>query len=276
MLLKVCDENFMYILSHIKFLNAFCFFVILLFIILCYIYKNNLRKQILIILFSFLLILIIFNIIAINKKGCQCIYKTFDSSNIHDFKPLKNNKVIIVGDSRMSLIDDNYNSYQMPKNYEFVAKSGAKIDWFADEAINKIENILDNQEKSYKYHVVINMGVNDMSNVKNAESKSLEYFVYYKKLILKYPDVHFYILSVNPINKKLMNKYWDFMRINNRNIEIFNNTMIQNVNKLKFDMVSYCNSYNNIDFKTYDGLHYKHNTSQDIVNYISNKCIKYY
>ena len=33
--------------------------------------------------------------------------------------------------------------------------------------------------------------------------------------------------------------------------------------------------YNNVYFKTIDGLHYKQETSQDVINYISNGCIDF-
>ena len=39
--------------------------------------------------------------------------------------------------------------------------------------------------------------------------------------------------------------------------------------------IYYCDSYNTLDFKTDDGLHYTRDTNKDIINYIANKCVKF-
>ena len=39
--------------------------------------------------------------------------------------------------------------------------------------------------------------------------------------------------------------------------------------------MTYCDSYNEVTFKTQDGLHYTKTTNQEIVDYITNKCVVY-
>ena len=70
------------------------------------------------------------------------------------------NKIVIVGDSRMELIENNKDKMNLPKSIIFNTRSGAKIDWLYREGIPKLYKILKNE--NYNYHVVFNLGVNDM------------------------------------------------------------------------------------------------------------------
>ena len=182
------------------------------------------------------------------------------------------NKVIVVGDSRMSLIADDWEILK-PYNFIFVAKSGMQIEWFENYAITQIEEIL--KISNYQYHVVINMGVNDLNN-KNiiASDIARKYFKLYKNLSQKFPEVKIYLMSVNPVDEKIINEYWNNNRTNNK-IEKFNDVLKQNLNKYNIENMYYCDSYNEINFKTYDGLHYTFDTNKKIVGYINNDCIKY-
>lgn len=294
MFLEICDENWLFIISHTKYVDILCFFVMLFCIFLCVLIRNNalfkkqknfLIKKISLFIASvlFLLFLLFIFLVTLNSnkfEGCVCKtaqfgvfdYKKYDDS---DIPRIGLNKVIIIGDSRMELINDYKDEYKIPLNYSFIAKSGAKIDWFINEAISELSEVLINRNTKYKYHIVINMGVNDINGIKDVDSRADKYFVYYKSLALKYPSVSFYLLSVNPIEKRLLKIYWPSNGTYNDDIEQFNNEIISNVKANSNLAIDYCDSYNHIQFKTYDGLHYTKDTNQDVIDYIANKCVKY-
>ena len=289
MLLKICEESIFLKLCNLDVLCFLCIFIIsfcLLFIVLFkrnYLNKKNLYKyRYIVSLLSsvYLLVFILFLFAVFSSslyKNCSCkVSKKFSYTETDTLKLFYGNRVIVVGDSRMSLIDDDKDTYDIPLNYTFIAKSGSKIDWFIQNAIPDLEKILDNMDAGSVYHVVINMGVNDINKITNdnfAFKVSDKYFEYYKSLALKYPNVKFYVLSVNPIQDDLFKKHWAKFTLNNEYIEIFNSNIFKKTTKFK--LIKYCDTYNNINFQTYDGLHYTHDTSQEIVNYIANKCVRY-
>ena len=131
--------------------------------------------------------------------------RTFRKAPIKD---IVFNKVIIIGDSRMEYINNRGKNIDIPINFNFIALGGTKINWFENEALIKLEEKLDNMDKNYKYHVVINMGVNDLNDKNEAVEHADEYFSLFYDLVSKYDDVNFYILSVNPINDKIINRFF--------------------------------------------------------------------
>lgn len=182
------------------------------------------------------------------------------------------NEIVIVGDSRMSLIDDDKDMVK-PANFMFVAKSGMRIDWLKNEAIPEVNNILKN--KNFKYHIVVNMGVNDLNNDKyKGDEIAEEYFDLYSDLAKANIDSEVYILSVNPIDDELINQKWDNNRTTEE-IKLFNNTIQKELAKSNLNNIHYCDSYNSINFETYDGLHYTKDTNKRIINYINTKCVQY-
>lgn len=182
------------------------------------------------------------------------------------------NEVVIVGDSRMSLIDDDKDMVK-PANFMFVAKSGMRIDWLKNEAISEVNNILKN--KNFKYHIVVNMGVNDLNNDKyKGDEIAEEYFDLYSDLAKANIDSEVYILSVNPIDDELINQKWDNNRTTEE-IKLFNKTIQKELAKSNLNNIHYCDSYNSINFETYDGLHYTKDTNKRIINYINTKCVQY-
>ena len=182
------------------------------------------------------------------------------------------NKVIVVGDSRMSLIVDNKDLVK-PFNFMFVAKSGMKIDWLKDYALGQVKEILKNE--NYKYHIVVNMGVNDLNDVEyKGDDISKKYFKLYKDLAKEYPEAKIYLLSVNPIDDELINQ----KPYNNRTTEeilLFNKTTQDLLKRNGLDNMYYCDSYNQVNFKTDDGLHYRDETNREILDYIDNECVQY-
>ena len=183
-----------------------------------------------------------------------------------------NNEIVVVGDSRMSLIDDDKDIVK-PANLMFVAKSGMRIDWLENEALPKVNGILEN--KKFKYHIVVNMGVNDLNDDKyKGDEIAEEYFKLYSKLAKENGDIDVYILSVNPIDDVLINQKWKNNRTTGE-IKLFNKTIQKELAKSNLDNMHYCDSYNSIKFETYDGLHYTEETNKKIINYINNNCVQY-
>ncbi|MBQ9011748.1 MAG: hypothetical protein IJ093_03775 [Bacilli bacterium] len=289
MILEICNSNLLFKINNIEFIGILCIFLISFFLTIMFLIKNKIilkkyvfkfinNKLVLImvaVLFSFAIFILVIEVFVPPKfEGCYCPTLELKRNDNVLLKKVQKNKVIIVGDSRMSLINDNKNQYIIPKNYSFIALSGAKIKWFTTVAIDDLENVLKLKNKKNIYHVVINMGVNDMNKVVDPYVKADQYFTYYKKLALKHPDVHFYLLSINPIEKNLMRKYWPNMIINNSDIEKYNKKIQKNI-KMSRGIITYCDSYSNLIFNTYDGLHYTEKTSQDILDYIIQDCINY-
>ena len=181
------------------------------------------------------------------------------------------NKIVIVGDSRIEfLLNDE--DVTKPVNFIFDVKSGAGFDWFEEVGEPELEDILDNRSSKYHYHVVFNLGVNDIQYVQNVSVIFDNYFKEYKNLINKYHNVDFYFLSINPINEDLLNETQPYNVRTNTYIEELNNHFrIVSVN----NNFKYCDAYNDLEFLTDDGIHYLSKTSQDILNYIARRYINY-
>lgn len=302
MILEVCNDSFFFWFSHTKYLNILCYFVIFFCILLCLIIKNkslfNIKRNLMgvkvslfiaSVMFLLFLLLIFINVINSEKyEGCFCkvnskILDSSDNFNVsndlmanssHLSLNFKDDRIIIVGDSRMEYIEDDRNFLNIPINFSFIAKSGATISWFEGTALGELQEKLDNQDNNYTYHVVFNMGVNDLNFVSYAGDRATEYFNDYKTLALKYPNVNFYMLSVNPIFDNI-DKYFKTNKRTDDKINSFNNT-INNLTYLnKLDNMYTCDSYHKVAFNSPDGLHYDLDTDQRILNYIARKCVKF-
>ena len=291
-LLKFCDENDLYVIDYLQYINIICVIVLLIsFFLTVYLIKNKfLRKKtrkhykkiflvlVVSVLFVLVFLMAYFTYKAKAFEGCMCKIEKTNHLVKNNSKQLKRNlnKIIIVGDSRMEyIVDGRHGKVAVPKNYIFIAKSGTTIDWFKDFALRQLENKLDNRNKKYNYYVVINMGVNDINYIEDVRKRSSEYFEYYKKMALKYPTVTFYIMSVNPISDEIINNFFPTNKRSNKKIEAFNKKTINLIEEFNYPYLKYCDAYHDLYFKTIDGLHYKGETSQKIINYISNGCIDF-
>lgn len=198
--------------------------------------------------------------------------------NIYEKKAIKEivyNKVIIIGDSRMEFLKDREDEIKIPKNFNFIALSGTRIDWFEDVAQKELNKKIKKMDKNYQYHVVINMGVNDLNDNKNPEEHANNYFQIINKLVENNKNINFYFLSVNPINDKIIGKYFRLQKRTTKKIEQFNEIIIKSINNKKYENLTYCDSYNNINFGIPDGLHYDKDTDQKIIDFIVKDCLKY-
>lgn len=199
--------------------------------------------------------------------------------NDYNFKIENNkillNKIIIVGDSRMELINDKKEQMKIPDSVIFVARSGATIEWLYNTGLPELKESL-NKKDYFRYHVVFNLGVNDINYVSDIKERAKLYYDIYDKVIDVNEDVSFYFLSVNPVDENRIYKYFSMdNKRTNRKIEKFNNYFINRLNKEKISNVTYCDSYNELDFYLPDGLHYDTSTDKKIVKYIIEKCINY-
>lgn len=291
MILKFCDDNFLFYITHTKYFDILCYFVIFLLIALFILVQKNVFiekikkskfKMFFIILFSGLFVGFLIFLFAwlLNKdtfNGCstkyyQNIYFKAENTVNETVNNLKNSKVIIVGDSRMEFIEDD-KEIITPFNFEFVAKSGMTITWFKNTALPRVKKILKDNE--FNYYIVVNMGVNDLNSNYKGKEIAEDYFELYSKLANDYPNIKMYIMSVNPIYEDKLNE-WE--RTNKRTVEkikMFNDTIQDELKESDLENLHYCDAYNTIDFNSDDGLHYTQDTNREIINYIANKCISF-
>lgn len=234
------------------------------------------RMYYIVALLMILLLVLIFNIEFVSSKSSDVEEKILENNNfsnkniiIDNLEKMENSEIIIIGDSRFEHIVKDRNSYEIPQNFIFIAKSAMEVNWFVDEASKKLRYILDSNDDK-KYHVVINMGVNDIQYYKNYDESINSYLNEYADLISDYPDVEFYLLSINPIvESKLIKVQPDNVRTSD-DIRYFNNRLVHFSVK---ERISYCDAINKIDFETNDGIHYTKKTNQDIINFILNDCV---
>ena len=286
MLLNSCNDFSDSIVKNIEFLSyVICFLCILTLLILIktkmlFNYKN-IKRVLFFVCFIFLIALIfLFLPFLQNYNGCYQKYHAYKSISPvtvynDEIKDISLNKVIVVGDSRMELIERDKKELDVPTNFSFIALSGADIYWFKNNALKDLQEKLLNKDQNYKYHVVINMGVNDLQDDININNRVSKYFVLYRNLATKFPDVNFYILSVNPIDEKIINKRWKKNIRTNNKISKFNTASEKQLYDSELKNLYNCDSYHSLDFVLPDGLHFDHNTDQEILDYISNKCVKY-
>lgn len=215
----------------------------------------------------------LFTVFAQNGNG-SFEHKILSSNykDLDDINDIALNKIIIVGDSRMEfLLDDE--DVEKPVNFIFDVKSGAGFEWFEEVGKPKLEDILNNRDSKYHYHVVFNLGVNDIQYTRDVKKTFDDYFKEYSKLVNEYRNVDFYFLSVNPIDEDLLNESQPYNLRTNKEIEELNDDFSSAI--LKMNNFKYCDSYNDLEFLTNDGIHYLSKTSQDILNYIARRCVVY-
>ena len=289
MLLKFCNDSFLFTFTNTKFFNILCCFIILFLIILiCLTFDDKFlkkirKKKIFIVISSgtFVGFWIFLFLLVLNTsvfEGCVSkynmnLYLTAESNLNKLSGRIDNSEVIVVGDSRMAFIEDD-DEIVLPSNMEIVALSGASINWFEETGLKQTKKIIDKDDYDV-YHVVVNMGVNDIQYTPQYLDRANKYFEDYIELAKYNSKVKLYILSVNPIIEKKLNKEQPQNVRTNAKIRKFNNVFIKKLEETKQDNVFYCDSYNDLKFKTDDGLHYTQETSRDIIHYIANSCVQF-
>ncbi len=292
MALRICEDNFIFFLINMKYFEVLCCFVILFFIALFILIQNdrfvkkinfnNFQKSVVVIisilLVGFLFFLFAWLLNTSSFNGCSCKYNENIMYNLEEtikttFDSLENNRVMIIGDSRMEYIaiDDKI---VKPFNVDFISKGGASLEWFEDEAMKDAYNLLDNDDY-LTYNIVVNMGVNDIQYTDDYLESADKYFNNYLKLAEYSSKIKLYIMSVNPIIEKKLNKSQPQNVRTNKKIEKFNKVLVKDISKADKDNIYYCDANRNLRFGTDDGLHYTRNTNKEILNYIINDCVKF-
>lgn len=235
--------------------------------------ENILKKYILFISIIIFIILLLLSLMKLYVNSS--ISKKYDCPSLDNTLFSKINIIVVVGDSRMELIEQSREKLKIPNNIVFDAKSGATISWFNDKGIPNLYKIIKNDGK-YKYHIVFNLGVNDLNNDIDIKERVEEYFELYKDIIEKYENMSFYFLSVNPVDEdKIYNLFSKNNKRTNNKVEIFNNEVISLLKKDAIKNIKYCDSFNSLSFELPDGLHYNSKTNKKIINYIIEDCIVY-
>ena len=145
--------------------------------------------------------------------------------------------------------------------------------------IKKIEELAKNEkldEIAKKYPSNIEICKKYLKMLKNEKVEIVEdYLKLYSELAERFPNVKVYIMSVNPINEEKRNKTEPNNKRTTEKIKLFNKLIREKLKDSNLKNMYYCDAYNNLKFDTNDGLHYTQETNEDIIYYISNKCIDY-
>ena len=161
--------------------------------------------------------------------------------------------ITIVGDSRMVGLCQN--NWYKSEGGTCIAKISMGYKWLNETAVNEVNKLpFDNRK-----YIVSNLGVNDLYNVNNYISK------YQNLAVNDWKDSTIFLVSVNPTTDK--ESYL------NSKIDEFNANVYAAF--LGYNNVAYCdtNSYlKQNGFQSFDGMHYKENTSKVIYSQIK-KCI---
>lgn len=190
-------------------------------------------------------------------------------------KPTKHQMVYFVGDSRtvgLQLALGN----SAPSNVDFVCKGNQGLDWFRQTGYRELLRKLSKQLRKTKKAVIINLGVNDMSNINT-------YVVYMRKVsenLKQNYNCDMYYLSVNPVNSAMIRSYGAGTRTEAQ-VAAFNKTIYQKLcsgSDRAFIYINTCTnlqkygwSSNRYDAGIYDGLHYSVETTLRIYGYCIRK-----
>ncbi|MCB7340966.1 InlB B-repeat-containing protein [Blautia obeum] len=190
-------------------------------------------------------------------------------------KPTKHRMVYFVGDSRtvgLQLALGN----SAPSNVDFVCKGNQGLDWFRQTGYRELLRKLSKQSRKTKKAVIINLGVNDMSNINT-------YVVYMRKVsenLKQNYNCDMYYLSVNPVNSAMIRSYGAGTRTEAQ-VAAFNKTIYQKLcsgSDRAFIYINTCTnlqkygwSSNRYDAGIYDGLHYSVETTLRIYGYCIRK-----
>ena len=190
-------------------------------------------------------------------------------------KPTKHQMVYFVGDSRtvgLQLALGN----SAPSNVDFVCKGNQGLDWFRQTGYRELLRKLSKQSRKTKKAVIINLGVNDMSNI----NTYVVYMIKVSENLKQNYNCDMYYLSVNPVNSAMIRSYGAGTRTEAQ-VAAFNKTIYQKLcsgSDRAFIYINTCTnlqkygwSSNRYDAGIYDGLHYSVETTLRIYGYCIRK-----
>ena len=180
--------------------------------------------------------------------------------DLSDFDPdlAQKERVILVGDSRISLMKDTVET-SVPT--EFLGKSREGYEWLYRQGVSEVNKIRKPGDK-----IVIWIGTNDYWNSFN------EYVKLFSKLSKEaWKDNKVYVVEVGFINMNMEMKYYGYQKRSNVAINNFNNKLRLSLSKkiswIKINHlleISKSGTWGNRK----DGIHYSPETSQKIYNQI--------
>nr|WP_294658476.1 hypothetical protein [uncultured Blautia sp.] len=190
-------------------------------------------------------------------------------------KPLKHQMVYFVGDSRTVGLQSALGN-SAPSNVDFVCKGMQGLTWFQQEGYKTLVSKLAQQPTNTKKAVIVNFGVNDMSNISS-------YVTYMKRVsqnLKKNYNCEMYYLSVNPLNSAMIRRYGGATRTEAQ-VAAFNKTIYQQLctgSNRAFIYINTCTNLqkygwisNRYNAGIYDGLHYSNETTLRIYDYCIRK-----
>jgi len=159
---------------------------------------------------------------------------------------------IYTGDSRIRRLNLTINMKKM-KDTWVVCKSGMGYAWFKQYGLPEIARLM--KEKTYidRWVIISGWGVNDLWNINT-------YLTKYSSLMNgKWKNSDLYLLSVNPVNGRMIYKY--------RSIPSFNKSLVGYVEEKQEESkrISYIDTNDVMTtkgFSTIDGLHYSEKTNK--------------
>lgn len=193
--------------------------------------------------------------------------------------------MVFVGDSRTHAMGLTMNSEfdrRTMKNAEFVAKSGADLNWFRKTGYRQLMKVVNANKSGKPLAIVFNFGVNDLKHGVgdvsfDVDGQAKRYIRYFTQIAaqLKAKNCQLYYMSVNPINSSMLPK-----KGNRTESEIFRFNWL-----LKRGLAA---DYKYIDTNTYllkngyttgristdevdDGIHYQRRTYKRIYSYCIRK-----
>lgn len=175
-----------------------------------------------------------------------------------------------IGDFRAKQIQSIYSSAQQTAEYHYLVDSLAEYTWFKDNAVTQLPAL-----SLESANVIIMLGFVDclyscVWNTLKIDTIAGQYANSINELVNDYPNINFYVCSVNPIDGD-----YPFAESKNgivtkamldKNINIFNKKLKETCEAVYIDSYNYLI---NTSFNTRDGVRFTNNTCIMLHNYIS-------
>lgn len=179
-------------------------------------------------------------------------------------------RIYFVGDSRM--VDTKRAlGGSVPSNVQFVAKGQQGLSWFKSTGYRELLQAVSKRPRTTRKAVVVNLGVNDLSNV----DAYITYMSAVAKNLKRY-NCKMYYLSVNPVNTAMIQRVGASYRTQAQ-VTLFNAKIYRNLCYGRNKTFTYINTCTNLQTKgwisnrynagIHDGLHYSNATYLKIFDY---------
>ena len=206
-----------------------------------------------------------------NKIYYMVVYKsTMDKAPSSLTTASSYDRIYFVGDSRM--VDTKRAlGGSVPSNVQFVAKGQQGLSWFKSTGYRELLRAVSKRPRTTRKAVVVNLGVNDLSNV----DAYITYMSAVAKNLKRY-NCKMYYLSVNPVNTAMIQRVGASYRTQAQ-VTLFNAKIYRNLCYGRNKTFTYINTCTNLQTKgwisnrynagIHDGLHYSNATYLKIFDY---------